>query len=164
MYTFYILDDMKTIVDVGGQWDCFAQENGGVNTCSEHVKGRPIWDFIIDDNTRMWFETLLQLAKLKHDALVRHYRCDSPDLRRFMKMTIDAMHDHGFRVLHEVISVEERSQPVYIHCSGSPSHGDVIRCSSCGKIKVGSVWVEPDADIVMANRLNVTYTICPVCQ
>ena len=86
--TAYVLDNRNRIISVSEAWDRFAAENGGNKTSYKDVCGRPIWDFVTGDPTRMWREAIFQFARLRGDRVERPYKCDSPDLKRFMRMRI----------------------------------------------------------------------------
>ena len=59
----YVLDNRDRIISVGEAWNHFAAQNGGKNVSSKDVIGRPLWDFVAGDATRMWLETLSDLQE-----------------------------------------------------------------------------------------------------
>ncbi len=56
----YMLDNRNIIISIDGMWDEFAAENGGTKLSSKDVCGRPIWNYIDGDVTRMWLEVFFQ--------------------------------------------------------------------------------------------------------
>lgn len=164
----YFLDTEDRIVSVTGNWDDFAINNGGEDLLAESIKGQSIWDFITGDPTRMWFDVLLQKAKLRKEAVERPYRCDSPDLKRFMKMRIYYEQDH-LVIENYLLGTEVKDKPSYI--TGLTNNAQLnrlnthFRCSACGRIRFSGYWQEP-GDIPQSDqlRLHVTYVICDDCE
>lgn len=165
--TTYHLDEEDRLVAVGGAWDTFAQENDGLCTDAHDVVGRSLWDFVKGDPTRMWVDVLLRQARSKREALERPYRCDSPTLRRFMTMCIVPEPNGLLRVEHHLLRIEQRPVPVYIyHHTGQSPEIISLRCSFCGRIKVGpTVWEEPlPSPGEPVCTLTVAYTVCGECK
>ena len=163
--TVYHLDKNDRIVAVGGPWDEFANENGGLYVRVQDVLGRLIWEFVTDDITRMWLDTLLQLARIRQKTVERFYRCDSPELKRFMCMRIIPEENSLLRIEHEVLSVEQRAVPVHIRFAASvPGQNLRLRCSVCGRVKMDEVWQEPVVEQGDgAGGILVAYSVCETC-
>lgn len=161
----YWLDRKRNIIEVGGAWDRFALENDASKAFSRQVQGNSVWKYIRDDSTRMWLDTLLQLAEITGDAVERPYRCDSPDTRRYMQMKIIPEKPGVLRVEHRVVSTEKRNRTVYFKTSDQMSRNMVSRCSICGRVKSKDQWQEPDQG-TQEKPLNLTvvYTVCPTCS
>lgn len=156
----YVLDNRHRIVSVSGAWDEFADENGGVTVSVADVCGRELWDFVAGDTTRMWLETVFQFSRLHGMSIERPYRCDSPDLKRFMRMRID--HEIGgiLRIEHLITGIEQRSVPVSIRYGGNARQ----RCSICGRVHCGG-WQETLAEHAEGSKgIIVIYTVCEDCQ
>jgi hypothetical protein len=109
--TTYILDGKGRIISINGPWDEFAHENGGVDIYANDIQGQLIWDFISGDATRMWFDTLINFAAIKNEIIKRPYRCDSPEFKRYMRMTITPEGNGLLRIDHELLSLEQRKIP-----------------------------------------------------
>lgn len=166
----YWLDRDDRIVKVGGAWDRFALDNDGPAARADAVVGRPIWDFVVGDASRMWLESLLGYARLHDATITRRYRCDSPDVRRYLSMTVVREGRHHLRVEHLVESVEPRERIVGIAAASNRAAGTRLRCSICGRIKGDDAWREPE-DAALADRpdaprseFTVIYSVCAECQ
>lgn len=162
--TTYVLDERNRICSVSGIWDEFADENGGQKLSSSDVCGRTIWDFVAGDATRMWLDAIFQLTRLRETSLERSYRCDSPDVKRFMRMRVVPEQGRLLRIEHEILATEPRPVPVSIQYAANALDEIRRRCSICGRIHNGS-WLEPQAEHVDAsNRIMVIYTVCEDCK
>lgn len=166
----YWLDRDDNIVKVGGAWDRFARENDGPDARADAVVGRPIWDFVSGDTARMWLESLLGYTRLHGKAVSRNYRCDSPEVRRFLSMNVSREDRHHLRVEHVVEAIEPRDRAVGIVAATARTAHTRLRCSICGRIKGGDTWCEPD-DPTLAdqpgaprNGFTVIYSVCAECQ
>lgn len=160
----YVLDSQNRIISTGGVWDEFADENGGTGSSLKDICGRSIWDFIKGDVTRMWLDSVFQYARAFGKTIERPYRCDSPDLKRFMRMRIIPEKEGVLRIEHEILSIEKRSAPVNIKFGQSTVNGVNQRCSICGRVNMGE-WKEPHGDHdEVSDGIYVIYTVCEDCQ
>lgn len=164
----YWLDKDDAITGVSGSWDYFALENDGNGVNSSEIIGKPVWSFISGESSRMWLESLLQLVRLTGRIISRPYRCDSPELKRFMTMTIIPEGSGRLRLEHAVIATEPRPESVYIRYAARTSPSSFYqRCSVCGRVRLAQAdsWVEPDElrGEGKAN-LSVIYAVCGECN
>jgi hypothetical protein len=160
----YVLDKHDRILSLDGDWDRFVHENDGVNLYSQDVCGRKIWDFISGDATRMWLETVFQFVRLRGAKIERPYRCDSPHLKRFMRMRIHFIEEGMLRLEHEILATEQRFAPVHITYGAHAQRNARQRCSICGRVNNGG-WREPTAELAHASAgILVIYTVCEDCQ
>jgi len=162
----YWINRQMEITAVDGPWDQFAQENDGEDVASSSVLGRSIWAFITGDPARMWVETLFQLAAVTGKMVERPYRCDSPDLKRFMRMRIVPEGVGTLRIEHELLYTEKQQRTVIIRPARNLRASGLMRCSVCGRVNQGESWREPDlSDVPSMNEpsLQVMYTVCQEC-
>lgn len=160
----YSLDSRDCIVSVSGSWDKFAAKNGGVRVFANDVCGRSIWEFVTGDATRMWLEAVFQLARLRSASIERPYRCDSPSLKRFMRMRIVSEQGGVLRIEHEILATEQRSKPVHFQYGMNVMKNTRQRCSICGRVNDGG-WQEPLAEYADPSySIMVIYTVCEDCQ
>lgn len=164
-YNAYALDNKDRIVMINGQWDDFARENNGINIYVNDIRGNSIWQYISGDPTKMWFDVLLQRVKLKKISIERPYRCDSPDLKRHMKMQI-SYKDDLLVIENFLLYTEKRQRPIYIQHATTPQHRSTkLRCSICGRIQYQQQWQEPNfLPLTESFPVNVTYAVCEECN
>jgi hypothetical protein len=162
----YWLDTKDRISSIHGPWDKFADENDGVGVRACDVYGRSIWDYVTGDTTRMWLGAVFQLARLRGVRIERPYRCDSPDLKRFMRMHISPDEKGGLQIEHKMLNIEERISPIYIqHGSENVSKNLTLRCSFCGRVKQREAWLEPPSvHAITPCKIIVAYSVCEDCQ
>ena len=167
----YTLDEADCIVAVGGAWDDFARVNQGDAVLSSKVIGRKLDQFIHDDVTRMFVRSLLMAARLLGKPISRPYRCDAPELKRFMEMTVTPDARGCLEVKHRELRIEPMLHRVRLVAAPPGSQAVFTkRCSLCNRVQTQGVWSEVDA-AVLAGRLTdsgaglkVFYGVCPDCQ
>lgn len=162
----YWIDKKMKIVSISGPWDEFAEKNNGPDIVSEKVRGKHVWEFITGDTTRMWFDALIQLARVKRVPIERPYRCDSPRLKRYMNMTITPEDSGLLRIEHTLISTQELQTPVNFTFAREKNTEPIhTRCSVCGRVKNSQLWQETaDRGEEEEINMNVTYAVCPDCR
>lgn len=166
--TAYVLDDDYQIVSGSNTWDDFAAANDGESVFLEKILGHRLWEFVAGDVTKIWLEALLKFVEVRKEKVERPYRCDSPGVRRYMRMNISVNHRGLLQVEHKLLAVEKRSTPVYMqHKSKVPTAVQINRrCSMCGRIYRAGKWCEADDSLKTSEpvQLTVIYTICDDCN
>lgn len=103
--------------------------------------GRSLWEFVGDVTTRQVYRDLL--ARVRGGRTVSFpYRCDSPSLRRFMRMTM--MPGAGNSVAFEGVTLraEPRVLPMSTGPADPPIDALVRMCSWCKRVAMVGEWVE----------------------
>lgn len=165
----YWIDDTDRIARVNQVWDNFALSNdGGDALLASRVIGRNVYDFITGDETRMYLGALLQHARFLNHTVVRPYRCDSPDVRRFMEMRVIPDEGSLVRLDHVLIRAEPYLTPVVYRYERDPGGKAVLRCSVCSNLLVSDRWFVPEDTRILCGippdqPLPVRYTVCPSC-
>lgn len=162
----YQIDDRDRIDEVSGSWPEFATANGGAPLATS-VLGRSLWKFVSDETTRQVYRDLI--ARVRAGRTVSFsYRCDSPALRRFMRMTMSP----GSNAAVIFNSVIVRTEPREPQLLTAPSIGadDLLRiCGWCKRVAIDDTWVEIE---VAVDRLGImdeqpaagiTHGMCPEC-
>ena len=167
----YTLDGTDRIVAIAGDWDRFALANGGEAIIERRIIGRPLDEFITGDITRMFVRTMLMSARTTQRRIQRPYRCDSPELRRFMEMTILPGDGGQVEVVHRLIRSEVCRYPLPVAAARARSLTPPIkRCSVCNRIRLGQTWQEIDEAVsrgrlpqAVSPGLTVVFGVCPEC-
>lgn len=168
MVTDFILDSENHILEVGGDWDRFALANGAPELIGERIIGRSLLDFVTGNVTRQFLLALLHIVREGRSSIELEYRCDSPQLRRYMLMQVSHVVDGMVRFQHTVLRVEPRDTPVPIKAAAQRGRDTFVRCSMCNRVKQTHDWVEPDGLMrtpsSSTEQLAVIYGICESCK
>ena len=164
--TTYILDAEDSITEVSRGWDDFALENRGEDVVGSYVIGRKLQEFIQGDSTSMWIYSLIETARVKQKEIIRFYRCDSPDEKRYMKMTITPEANGTVAVTSQLLRTEKMKQRIGFVYSSAASNR---KCSICNKISYQDNWLEPDDARVLGllrddDPVPVIYSVCNDCM
>src|SRR5450631_2450126 len=120
----YQIDGHDDIISVNSAWKAFARSNGAPHL-AEQVVGRSLWEFVSDGTTRQVYRDLL--VRVRGGRTVTFsYRCDSPSLRRYMRMTMTP--GAQWRGLRQSDASNRASNATDVH--GSRSRG-VWRTPAC---------------------------------
>lgn len=162
----YELDVNNNIVAVNQSWQSFALANNAPELSHDHVIGKPLMQYISGNITKRFWETFLEKVRLANAVMHLNYRCDSPDLKRFMQ--IKAYRNESDGLYFESILLRTESRPINIYFKRAQQRGadTKVRCSFCNNILHKNHWIEAE-NLVTGNHpvtLDVIYGICPVCQ
>jgi hypothetical protein len=165
----YWLDISDQIVDIAPGWEAFANENNAPELESRKVIGRNLLDFVAGDVTKMYVRTILQSARLMRRPMVRAYRCDSPDQRRYMEMRLTMENSGLLKWEHRMLRVENLQRRMdFRPAAGLHGAKCVVRCSMCNRLKSPSGWQEPDVaplpPAFEGGVIPTIYGVCPDCQ
>ena len=166
----YTLDEADTIVAVNGSWDDFARNNEGEQTVARHIIGKKLDQFIHGDETRMFVRTMIMSARVLKKPIYRPYRCDSPQHKRFMEMTVFPRAEGQVEVVHRELHREPIFRPVRFTAAPlGASTAYVKRCSLCNRVQAQGLWSELEEALeterlqMEASTLKVFYGVCPDC-
>lgn len=168
---WYRLDAQDRIVAVDPSWDEFALANAGVGACASRVIGRPLLDFVLGDPTRMLLEAGLMATRMTGRPRSIAYRCDAPDLRRDLVMTLTPTPDGGVLVEHHLTSAQPRALAVHVQPSGHPTASGWWRCSQCQRLSAPgahqpAVWLDSGTPLPANSAglpLTVHEVVCDAC-
>ena len=166
----YQIDCNDRLVGFNDQWNVFAANNDGFLLSSQFACNVSIWDFIHDAETRHIHKVLLKKVRKSHQALSFPFRCDSPDVRRYMRMGISPQGDGNVMYRCSFIR-EEAREPLASEAPPFEDRNTFLRmCSWCKKADVGgNVWMEIEDAVEhlglfsSAQLQPITHTMCEAC-
>ena len=175
---FYSLDANNVMVAVGLGWDEFATANGAPQLRSSSLIGKPVLNYFSDAATRRLYARLFDRARTSGNKISFDYRCDSPTLRRFMRLTIKPVKEL-VTVRCETLRKETRQASHFEWAghqraarSGAQGNQMVLPvCSLCSKVQVISGdWHEIESAVKhmsldMDPRVPLLApSLCPDCE
>ena len=130
------------------------------------IVGRSLFSFIKGAEVRNIYGMLHQRILNGKGPIKFDYRCDSPDIRREMRMSLDF---DNCLVRYESVVLKETQRAVSIPLP-SPTAALIIPiCSNCQKYKYpadAQDWKEIDlilSDQDLPEQFNFSHTFCDVC-
>ena len=165
------IDKNEIIVSVSDNWLSFAEENFGANSCNpENVVGSSLWDFIHDPETVHLYEIILKKVRGHQRAATFPFRCDSPEERRFLILSVVPMMDDAIEFISSVSRTEARESIELLKSDIERSDEFVRICSMCKKIAISDEeWIEIEIAMQELKLFekdvlpNLTHGVCHSC-
>jgi hypothetical protein len=167
----YQLNASDEISSVNEEWVVFARANDGEPLLPPQVLGRPLWDFISDMETQHIYRLLHRRVRTRGEPVQFSFRCDAPDRRRLLELSISAEGEQG--LLYQVRTVrEEDRKPVPLLDPDRPrSEMFVTMCGWCKRVSApphGWLEVEEAVDALSLfaepRPPQLTHGICDQCS
>ena len=146
MQSFYRVDAEDQIIEIGGDWDRFALQNGGENAVSERMIGTRLFDSISGDSSKMYADILLRKARVIGTALAVDYYCNSPNEHRHARMKMTGEADGVVLVAHRFLSLHRISENPDGTVLIAPSRwiAPLKQCLDCKRVQIEDGWVVPE--------------------
>ena len=167
----YVINKLDVIISVSDSWLLFARENQAGESCHpDSIVNRAIWEFIAGAETKQFYDILLTTVRTRNKTVVLPFRCDSPDKRRFLELTLSPIRQDHVEFSSRVI-LEEARDTVEIFKPDIPRSDELIKmCSMCKKVALAeNRWVEVEVALVSLklfekNRLpRISHGLCNEC-
>lgn len=135
---------------------------------SDTVLGRRLWDLI--PQAAAWYEPLVRVTRIERRSFAFAFRCDTPDLRRLMRMQIEAGPNDEVCFTSSVIRQQARAHVALLEPAAAIGLDLVSMCSWCKRVRAGDDWLEVEPAL---ERLGidahdpmpgVSHGICPRCK
>lgn len=158
--TYCVVDHDLRILWVGGDWDEFAQQNGGPEAMARAVLSTSLTDHISDAETAHAMREIVH-AVISHNRPLRlDYRCDAPyELRRF-RMTVQPLRENRALIVHDLKDAVRLREPI-IEWHHDP-RARSVKCTVCCAVGDGADWVDLAAQDA-PHPAEVSYALCPGC-
>ena len=163
-------------------WLEFARRNWRAEFQAEEVLATSLWSHINDRPTRRIYSLILEPLHVGHKGMEFDFRCDSPSLRRLMRMEIAALPLGEVEFLASMVREEPREPQVLLEPDRQAGQYLVSMCGWCKRIKTPAwalayathlaedAWVEVEVlmtpfSLAEAGLLpEVSHGVCPDCQ
>ena len=167
----YSIDRSDVIESVSEAWLHFAQINGAPELTCEAVVGRSLWEFVSGSDTQSFYRALFHRVRSKEIEVDLPFRCDSPDLLRFMVLHLRPVSNGGLELSGRLLRDEKRTR--HMPLSNDPA-GDggqrFVMCSLCKRVDAFGSWITPEVAakwfyvFETAREQEVHHGICDQCQ
>lgn len=166
--TQYLIDAHDMIIRVNDAWTEFAADNGAPELTGDQALDRPLWDFVYGRETRHLYRLMLSVARSSMKVMRLPFRCDSPELKRFMEMEMVPTEGGLVEFRCETLRTEKRSAVALLDPEADRSNEHCTICSWCKRVRLASgQWVEIEVAVreldLMGTRRppKLTHGICP---
>lgn len=167
----YRLDSKDFITFVNEDWNSFALENGAPELTGTQVLQKIIWDFIAGSEIRALYRLIFQRVRSANIRPEILYRCDAPELKRFMKMDIFLCETGEIQCDHFLLKESVRERFFEIELSPQEKSSRLlIMCSVCKKVRITEEhweeieWVIKDSELFLQSKIpKISHGLCNTC-
>lgn len=166
----YAIDEHDHLIKVDRGYYSFAEENGWSEAGTS--LGRSLWDYVSGDEMRKLQRLLVRRIRDEVGNVELPFRCDSPGVRREMKIRIVAR--PGGRVVlfsARLRSEKARDLPQLLLDPEAPRGEETLdMCGWCDRFEVDGEWVEVEEAAKRLELFNrpelpaLSHGICPDCN
>jgi hypothetical protein len=161
------IDADDTIVLVDEAWRRFARANGAPSLAGS-AEGRSLWDFVAGFEVRELHRILLQRVRSDGRVVEFAFRCDSPTLRRHLRMTIVALPGGHVEFRSRTLREEPRAAVPLLDAGATRTGEWLTMCSWCKRVKLDD-WVEAEDAVdelglfEQTTLPSISHGACPAC-
>lgn len=169
LHISYVINESDEIIFVNDAWSEFALANDAPELVANKVLNCNLWDFISDAATREIYQKLVDKARAGHSSNFG-FRCDSPDLRRFLEMKITLVENKNIQFDTRIINTEKRICQNVFQNDARRTNVVIVACSWCKKVETGDGnWCEVEEFLSDPNLLEsenisqISHGMCVSC-
>lgn len=104
---------------------------------------RVLWDLLGNGNIADIYRALVHLTRTRRERVCFHFRCDEPDMRRVLVMSMEPTAGNGVRFSSRPLVVERQAPGDFLERHRRPPV-DVEICEICGTVLVAGRWRRVD--------------------
>jgi len=164
------IDNQYIIKFVNDEWLKFASNCGANLLTRENVLGHSLFEFVSGTEVQMFYKYIIEKVRSQNESFHLPFRCDAPDLRRFLEMEIHLDSNDYIIFSSRIIKLESRI-PIRLLDYSVPRNDEIISiCSICKQVKLtDDRWVEVEEAIKIKNLFGesvmpmISHGLCPSC-
>jgi hypothetical protein len=174
--TVYRLDPHDVITRVNSAWRTFAIENGAPALAVGAV-GTSLWAHVGGTETRRLYSAVLATVRAAGRSVTLPYRCDAPDERRWMQLTVRPLGGGHLQVVSALVRRAARTPVLLLDVTRARGDWPLLVCGWCSRVRTvaeGAVGVPAQAPWVPVETLpagltgaaalpRLVHDVCPDC-
>ncbi len=167
----YLIDAEDRLIGVDALWLAFARENGAAELTAASILGRPLSDFVEGDTIRAVYAEIHDRIRTSGKPASFCFRCDSPLLKRHMRLSISPA-EAGKLIYDSRVLWTEPQRNLALLDAGQPrSKSFLTVCSCCRKAMVEPGGWQEIENVARSlglletdNVPQLRHTLCPECS
>jgi hypothetical protein len=162
----YEVDKNGVIVSIKGPWDRFADSNAGKSVTKIETIGRNLFDIIRGSGVIHIYRVMHRILFSDPAKMIAFaYRCDAPNMKRFMKMEMKASRERI--VYRSTVEGEEPVSPPLALDYDRLAKDFIVLCSFCKDFRYppeSGRWCPIEKLFENAPAVfSISHGICPSC-
>lgn len=164
----YCLDAADRIASLNDAYLHDAAAGGPIEAVREALMGRVLWQVL--PQATDWYGPLVRRARADGREIHFRFRCDTPALRRLLRMRIVPDASTGGVCFESTIVGVQPRPPVALLDPAVPHGSDLVTmCSWCKRVEARGEWLEVEDALERLEAAgirslpSVTHGVCPRC-
>ncbi len=163
----YRVDENDTIEFVDDDWSAFAEANCAPELCSS-VLGTSCLDHFQGASVQYVYSQLLRRVREQDEAVKFPFRCDGPEVRRYMEMRIVPLPEGRVEFVSTLLREVARERVPSLQTADQPIQAMLVVCAWCKRVRASS-WLEIEDAIGELSLFSesefptITHGICEEC-
>ncbi len=166
----YSINADDILITVDEAWAEFARENDAPGL-SDLDPTRTLWSYFNGEEVRDLWQLLIEQVRAKQAQACVPLRCDAPNMRRWLEMTITPA-ANGVVHFRSLLLFEQPRADISLlglNTEGDSDAPTVSVCSWCGRGHHHAHWLEIE-ELLRELRLlenpspSIAYGVCPTCR
>ena len=157
-FTYHLNEDNRiTLVD--NAWLEFARSTNAQSLLDANLIGTSVWNFIASAEVRVLYQAIYDKVRRTLAPMTLGFRCDGPDVRRFMSLEISMGDDYNLQHTSRLLKAEPREPiPWFNPAESQQTNPDnpLLMCSWCCRIKADKGWEEIEQAMVSLDLVEPT--------
>ena len=133
----YRVDQHDVITRVNTAWRTFAAANGAPTLASSAV-GTSLWAHVSGTETRRLYGALYATVRATGRAVTLPYRCDAPDERRWMELTVRPLGGGQLQVVSALVRRVQRAPVLLLDATVPRGDWPMLVCGWCNRVRTVS--------------------------
>jgi len=165
----YRVDEKDRITFMNSNWFMFAENNGMHLRPSTQLLRTRLWQHVSDPTVRHFYAVFMAKVRKTGKPITIPFRCDSPDLMRFMALTI-SRHKKTELKFRTMLLREEAQAPAELPAGERTKIAPLIMmCVWCKNVK-STRWLKPERAVRDLNLFKnsgwplISHITCPRCE
>ncbi len=166
----YQVDSRDRIRFVDTAWLDFARQNNAAELTEAAVIGQSLWEFIAGRETQHLYRLIFDAVRKERKIATVPFRCDSPECRRYMELSITLLPGDGLEFLVSLIREELRAYVALLDPNVPREEDFVTVCSWCKRVFLpDDDWVEVETGVRHLQLFSdealpqITHGMCETC-
>lgn len=165
----YRVDEKDRITFMNSAWFVFAERNGMQLRSTSQLLGTRLWKHVSDQTVRHFYAVFMAKVRKTGKPVTIPFRCDSPELARYMEMTISRHNKTELEFRTTLLRETARATGELPAAKPTKVAPLIMMCIWCKNVK-STRWLRPERAVHVLNLFEsqevplISHITCPRCE